>query len=97
MKKFFISLFVFIILITVLIACFYKPDKTVNTVSNQKINTCDKSNYSKEYVSFNKKSLIYHDLNCECVSHCTINCEVMEREKAIQLGGKPCKWCHGGE
>lgn len=57
---------------------------------------CSNNNYSKEYVSYNTDSNIYHDLNCDCAKRCTVNCIIVTRNEAEKRGGRACHRCHGG-
>ncbi len=59
-------------------------------------NNCINKNYSNDYVSFNKESHIYHDLNCDCAQRCTVNCIVITRVEAKNRGGRACHRCNGG-
>lgn len=46
-----------------------------------------------ETVSLNTKSLKYHNSGCQWYN-CK-NCVKMDKKKAVQKGGKPCKVCGG--
>lgn len=46
-------------------------------------------------VAFNTSSYKYHKLSCHWAKKCTKNCIIIDKEKAIANGGKPCKVCGG--
>lgn len=46
-------------------------------------------------VYYNKKSKIYHDMNCEWAHKCTVNCIKIDHTDAIHRGGRACGVCGG--
>lgn len=46
----------------------------------------------KDPVLYNKKSGIYHEIDCEWARKCTYNCVYLERSEAMRLG-RQCKVC----
>lgn len=48
-----------------------------------------------ETVVFNTETHKYHKPSCRCAKKCTVNCIVIEKQKAKARGGVPCKVCGG--
>lgn len=51
---------------------------------------------SAHVVAFNVKTKKYHALSCRWAVACTKNCINIEKNKAVKMGGIPCKICGGG-
>ena len=49
----------------------------------------------EEFVFFNVKSKKFHCAACESAKKCTKNCSYVERSKAVEAGGTPCRACGG--
>ena len=62
-----------------------------NKSSSQKIEMA----YAHEMVVFNTQTLKYHCPSCKWTIKCTKNCILVEKKKAINSGGIPCKVCGG--
>jgi hypothetical protein len=65
---------------------------SIQTEKNQKT---ELQNENQEIVSFNTNSGKYHCPSCQWAIKCTRNCISVTREKAIKVGGVPCKVCGG--
>ena len=48
-----------------------------------------------ETVVYNTNTGKYHKTTCTWAKKCTVNCIKIDKQKAKQQGGKPCKVCGG--
>ena len=48
-----------------------------------------------ETVVYNTNTGKYHKTTCKWAKKCTVNCIKIDKQKAKQNGGKPCKVCGG--
>ena len=48
-----------------------------------------------ETVIYNTNTGKYHKPSCKSAKKCTVNCIKIDKQKAKQKGGTPCKVCGG--